>query len=105
MTSSYTEPSEKLREEFDSVSQPTPQPIELGTSYHILEQSGLSLCTLKGQLWLHYYPTSIQFKRADLPSEDGELRTDVDFLLKVGDSQKYLYYSSWGFVELGDYEN
>jgi hypothetical protein len=33
------------------------------------------------------------------------LRTDVDFLLKVGDSQKYLYYSSWGFVELGDYEN
>lgn len=101
MTSSYTEQAEKTREEFDTMSQPVSQPIQLGTPYHVQEQSGLSLCTLKGQLWLHYAPTFIQFKRADLPTEDGELRTGVDFLMQVGDSKRYLYYSSWGFVELG----
>lgn len=74
-------------------------------TYQMLEQSGLSLTFASDDIRLDSEPANLQFLNARDPTATGKVRPSEDLLIRIENTASYLYYSAWGYVEPGEYEN
>ena len=104
MTSSFDRPSRVVKELTDTIDGPIHQDIEYGKIYQLLEESGLSVTYIDQDIRLDTEPANLQFVNPNNPNYTGKVNLNEDLLIRIENTLSYLYYSTFGYVEPGEYE-